>query len=127
MTQIRITKEYAAPNLPALVFKVGEVYDAILPIGGTYTSATIKRAYTNPNMYNIRTTESANLVTVEVPKANWEIFTSMPTYPPNNSGSQQVQTSKTETPKTDKSTKYIILGIAIIGFFSYLAMKGNKK
>ena len=122
MTQIRITKEYVAPNFKNLVFKVGEIYDAMLPIGGTYTSATVKKVYANPTVTN----ESANLVTVNIPKENWEIFTAMPNYPPNNSGSE-VLTSKTETAKSDKSTKYIILGIAIIGFFSYLAMKGNKK
>ena len=124
MAQIRITKKYVDPKYPNLPFEVGQIYDAALPFGGAYTYAPVQRVNANPAMYNIRATKSANLVTINVPKEYWEMFSVvfMPT-PTTN----PTQGATTQSSKSDKSTKYIILGIAVIGFISYLAMKGHKK
>lgn len=120
MAQIRITKKYVDPKYPNLPFEAGEVYDAILPIGGAYTSATVERVVSSAS----KNTESANLVRISVPKAHWEMFSLTFLQTPNT---DPTQSTSAQAAKSDKSTKYIILGIAVIGFISYLAMKTNKK
>lgn len=121
MTQVKITKKYIDPKYPNLAFEVGEIYDAMLPIGGSIKSATIQRTLPTPmGMYNVK----ANNVNIEVPKEFFEVQSL--TFLPIEKSSEQISSSQPTT-KSDKSTKYIILGIAIIGFVSYLATKKSKK
>lgn len=119
MTQIRITKKYVDPKYPNLPFEVGQVYDAMLPVGISIKSATVKRIIpTGMNMI------VPNTVNIQVPKEYFEVQSL--TFLPIEKSSEQISSNQPTT-KSDKSTKYIILGISIIGFVSYLATKKSKK
>lgn len=122
MNQIIITKRYVDSRFPNLPFEVDEMYDAFLPDGLSSGFAAVQRVVSAPN----RNVESANLVTINVPKDNWKVFGGKPYYVTMEMGKENEETT-IQPKKSDKSTKYIILGIVAIGFVSFLVItKGIK-
>ena len=122
MNQIRIIKKYVDPKYPNLPFEEGVIFDALLPLGGTYKSAAVQRVISNPN----KNVDSSNMVTIDVPKEYWEIFSGMPQYV-KILNTPEEQKSEIQPTKSNTSTKYIILGIVVIGFVSFLVMTKGKK
>lgn len=122
MNQIIITKRYVDSRFPNLPFEVDEKYDALLPNGSFSGFAPVQRVVSAPN----KNVESANLVTINVPKENWKVFSGKPYYVTMEMGNNNEETAIQPT-KSDKSIKYIFLGIVVIGFVSFLVMSKGKK
>jgi len=119
MTLGQITRDYTTiQNGVKHTFKVGEVYEINVPLGGDYVEAKKIVASSTGG-------ESAVMTLVKIPNGYWQPTTSGVYVPPSSS----TQTSSTETnasSKADANIKYIFLGVLLVGAVSYLVMKNKK-
>ena len=108
MTLIQITNDYTTTqNNATHVFKVGEKYEVIVPLGGDYVDA-IK-------------TKGNEVVYVKIPNGYWQYTASMIDTPASGVGI--TQNTSTQFSKAETNTKYITLGIVVIGLVSMALIK----
>jgi hypothetical protein len=117
MTLVQITRDYTTTeNGITYNFKVNEIYEAVVPLGGNYVEAY--RVVAGP-----QGKESAARTRVKVPNGYWQYTNSGVIVPP----SPQTPTQGiTNTSKQDTSIKYIVLGIVAIGLISFALMYKKK-
>ena len=103
MTLVQITRDYTTTqNNSTHVFKVGEKYEVIVPLGGNYVEA-IKR-------------QGNEAIYVKIPNGYWQYTASIIDTPYGGQvGSFQSNDQKI---KSETNAKYIILGIIVIGLVS---------
>ena len=117
MTLVQITRDYTTTqNGVTHNFKVGEVYEVTVPLGGNYVDA-FKLAPNNTGL------DSGARINVKIPNGYWQYTSSGIFFPPSSPTTTQ---GIVNTPKKDTSVKYIVLGIAVIGLISFALMYKKK-
>jgi len=121
MTLGQITKDYSTTlNGVVHTFKVGEVYEIDVPLGGDYVEVK-KRA----NVGGVSGKDVQITTLVKIPNGYWQ-YTTAGIYIDPSSGTTSSSTDTNASSKVDANVKYIFLGVLLVGAVSYLVMKNKK-
>lgn len=117
MTLVEITKDYSTTlNDVKYDFKVGEIYEVSVPMGGNYVYA-YRLA---PNKTGL---DSGARVLVSLPLGNFAYTTSGVKITPSEDKKEVAPTQNAINTKNNTNTKYIVLGIVAIGLLSMALIK----
>lgn len=113
MLKIKLLSDYIPPDRPFLFYKKGDVFEA--DVIGDNEAVGIKQLFTHGNTTGIPQAVTQIEKLIYIPDDKFIVV----------EGEYTPKTNKVVTNK-NTSVKYIMLGIAVIGLISYIAIKNKK-
>jgi hypothetical protein len=114
MLRIKLLTDYIPPDRPNLFYKKGDVFDA--SVIGDNAAVGIRQVFAQGNITG--KPQVVNQIEILIPIPDDKFIVVEGEYTP--------KTNKVGTKNKYTSVKYIMLGIAVIGLLSYIAIKNKK-